>query len=59
MGKGQMQILVIITFAVILVGVLLYESTKYGLFSSYVPVLFVLVSIFVIFLMAGSFLKGG
>ena len=52
-----MEIFVIIIFAVILVAVVLYEFTRYGFFSSYVPVLFILVSIFVISLMAASFVK--
>ena len=52
-----MEILVIVIFAVILVAVLLYEFTRYGLFSSYVPVIFILVSIFVIFLMAASYAR--
>jgi|GEM_PF-1843125 len=57
MKKGLMEILVIVIFSMILVAVLLYEFTRFGFFSSYVPILFVVVSIFVIFLMAANFMK--
>jgi len=57
MKKGLMEILVIVIFVMILVAVLLYEFTRYGFFSSYIPVIFVLVSIFVIFLMAASYVR--
>lgn len=52
-----MEILVIVIFALIIAAVLLYEFTRYGFFSSYVPVLFVLVGMFAIFIMAASYAK--
>ncbi|UCG95858.1 MAG: hypothetical protein JSV92_02315 [archaeon] len=57
MKKGAMEVLVIAIFVLILVAIFLYEFTRYGLFSSYIPVIFILVSIFVIFLMAASYAR--
>ena len=57
MKKGLMEVLVIAVFAVIIAAVLLYEFTRYGFFSSYVPVLFVLVAMFAIFIMAASYAR--
>lgn len=52
-----MEIVVIAVFAVVIAAVLLYEFYRYGFFSSYVPVLFVLTGMFAIFIMAASYVK--
>lgn len=57
MKKGAMEYLGLIIFIVILAGVIIYELTRYGYFSSYVPLLFVLVSVVAIFMLAAMMVK--
>jgi len=57
MKKGAMEYLGLIIFVIILAGVIIYELTRYGYFSSYVPLLFVLVSIVAIFMLAAMMVR--
>ena len=57
MKKGVMEYLGLVMFVMLLVGIVIYELTVYGYFSSYVPLLFILVCVIAIFMLAAMMVR--